>query len=921
MWFCTDHGVVRYDGFRMEVFDKSKSLPYDVIFKIYEDVSGCIWFYGYNGTLSWYSHKENKIVPYKYNHLLSKLNHGDFITLKDFAVDKNGTVCYGGLYRGATIDANGKLSYLKNKGFRNYTEFNDQWIFTGTFDRKYLAKNVIRIVFRSKKERYFRSSDYFPPSDDRPIYSFEMEKIGRQNMLVINDWLVDLDDKNNKTHVEGFTGMYCIDGDLWVSTLFGAYLYKKKNGKIDLRKFDGCYLKNQQITAVTKDREGGFWFSTLDDGIYYAANPEIVNWYPGSAKNQNTIYAINGFNNEVYYATAFGYYDLRSGTQILEKKRGLHTIGIWRNQVVLASHLTINRKERCVKRSWGFELDEFSDWTVDKYNNFYGIYVTLYKIDPKEEKLKISIDINSIYDPNKQNPHLYHSLVIDDKDRIYAGSSLGLFEVVNGKYKRVRLPALNQTKITGLAHHKNWGTIVATRGKGLIFLKDGKIVRRIEQKDGLLTNQLNTLYLDKDGTIYVGTNKGVSKIVRSSKGWIGIYNLTRLTGLLSSEINCIYSNSQGVYIGSRNGITLVPASYSWDNRPLEKQLQIQAVYANGKLLKTFKDFTEFNSSQKVIRFLLKTSNYKSQHQRPYLYRFRKSDPWSVGVSGELILINPAFETYELEVKYENELGAMGQPYTLAKFSMLPPFYSTWWFTGILFVIGLLSVFLFFRRRLKVIQNRNKIQRNMELLEQKALLAQMNPHFIFNSLNSIQSFLLYNENELAERYLLKLSKLIRLTLTNSRETEISIEKEIESLKMYLELEQMRFKNRFDFEFKITISNEDMLQLVPPMLIQPFVENSIIHGFKKLKEGGLIHISFLKIANGTLFVEVSDNGIGYENTLEKIDEEHKSYGTKITMERLSIFKQKYQEEFSYSIESLSDADGNATGTRVKMTIPVI
>ena len=140
-------------------------------------------------------------------------------------------------------------------------------------------------------------------------------------------------------------------------------------------------------------------------------------------------------------------------------------------------------------------------------------------------------------------------------------------------------------------------------------------------------------------------------------------------------------------------------------------------------------------------------------------------------------------------------------------------------------------------------------------------------------------------------------------------------------MYLELEQMRFKDRFDFEFEVTITNEDMLKLVPPMLIQPFVENSIIHGFRKLKEGGLIKISFLKIENGTLFLEVRDNGIGYENTLEKTDSEHKSYGTRITMERLNIFKQKYQEEFWYFIESLRDADGNVTGTRVKMTIPVI
>jgi LytS/YehU family sensor histidine kinase len=161
----------------------------------------------------------------------------------------------------------------------------------------------------------------------------------------------------------------------------------------------------------------------------------------------------------------------------------------------------------------------------------------------------------------------------------------------------------------------------------------------------------------------------------------------------------------------------------------------------------------------------------------------------------------------------------------------------------------------------------------------------------------------------------------MTLTNSRESEITIEKEIDVLRKYLELEQMRFKHRFDFDFELTISNKEMQKSIPPMLIQPFVENSVIHGFKSLKAGGLIKISFLKMENGILFAEVRDNGIGYQNTLEKDNTEHKSYGTRITTERLNLFKQKYQGEFMYSIESLVDPEGNVTGTIVRMTIPVI
>ena len=211
---------------------------------------------------------------------------------------------------------------------------------------------------------------------------------------------------------------------------------------------------------------------------------------------------------------------------------------------------------------------------------------------------------------------------------------------------------------------------------------------------------------------------------------------------------------------------------------------------------------------------------------------------------------------------------------------------------------------------------------MELLEQKALLAQMNPHFIFNALNSIQSFLLYNENELAERYLLKLSKLIRLTLTNSRETEITIQKEIESLQMYLELEQMRFKNRFEFHFEISLSKEELNRFVPPMLIQPFAENAILHGFKGLENGGRIDLNFKKIDGNKLIVEIIDNGVGY--TMKKSnaeDPDHKSYGTQITSERLSLFKEKYDTEFDYVIENLMSEKGESKGTKVKIIIPVL
>jgi hypothetical protein len=913
MWFCTDHGVVKYDGFRLHVFDKTNGLLDDVILSLYEDHLGRIWFFAYSGQLAYYSPKENKIISYKYNHLLAKVNHGDCNISKDIVVDKECNVYYSGLYKAVKIDVNGKLTHLETKGLRNFTEVNDKWLYEGTFVWKFIESKVIRIVSSSGKEKYYEHPD--------KIYTCDMVKVNNRNLIFVNDWVIDADNLNNKIKMVGFTGMFDVGGELWVTTLSGAYRYKKRD-EFHLSKPDGSYLKNQKITSVTKDHEGGYWFSTLDDGVYYTSNLDILHWVPSDAKNLNTIYDINGFGDQVYYASSFGYYNLKSGMEVFEKKGGSHRIGVWGNKLILSKDLTPLGKASFTKTNWGYESSLFMGWDIDQRNNFYSVGITLNKLNKLTKNGESIIDQSEVYNPSKYKPHFFRSLAIEPNGKMYVGSSVGLFKVKNKKFKRVKLPPdLNRIRVTGMVYHKYWGLIVATRGKGLFFLRNEKVVKRIQMKDGLISDQLNTIYMDKQGDIYIGTNKGISKIVKSKTHSITIFNLTRLTGLSSSEVSCIYVNKEGAYIGTRSGVTLIPASYSWDKHSLENQIRIQTIFSNGKQLQKIMDGMEFNASQKVIRFLLQTTNYKSLHERPYKYRFRNSDPWSFGYNGELILINPSFESYELEIQYENELGVWSKPNVIFHFSISPPFYSTWWFTGLIFVLTLIAGFLLFRNRLKVIQRRNKIQRNMDLLEQKALLAQMNPHFIFNALNSIQSFLLYNENELAERYLSKLSQLIRLTLTNSRETDITILKELDSLKMYLELEQMRFKNKFNFEIDVSVNKEELTRFIPPMLIQPFVENSIIHGFKGLENSGSIVVKFIEIKENKLKVEVVDNGVGYlSNKVNKDGSSHKSYGTQITSERLILFKERYQSAFDYSIEVLTDENDHSIGTKVKISIPV-
>jgi LytS/YehU family sensor histidine kinase len=201
-----------------------------------------------------------------------------------------------------------------------------------------------------------------------------------------------------------------------------------------------------------------------------------------------------------------------------------------------------------------------------------------------------------------------------------------------------------------------------------------------------------------------------------------------------------------------------------------------------------------------------------------------------------------------------------------------------------------------------------------------LRAQMNPHFIFNSLNSIQSFLIYEENEKAERYLLKFAQLIRQTLNNSRETYITIESEIDTLQRYLELEQMRFKDKFGFEITSGLSRETLNFGIPPMLIQPFVENAVLHGFRVVESGGKVEVRFESLQESCVLCIVEDNGVGRKATERRQEDGHKSFGTLITVERLEAFRNRYGDDFTIEVID-KEVAGKATGTKVILRIPVV
>jgi LytS/YehU family sensor histidine kinase len=180
--------------------------------------------------------------------------------------------------------------------------------------------------------------------------------------------------------------------------------------------------------------------------------------------------------------------------------------------------------------------------------------------------------------------------------------------------------------------------------------------------------------------------------------------------------------------------------------------------------------------------------------------------------------------------------------------------------------------------------------------------------------------LYEENENAERYLLRFARLIRQTLSNSRMTYITIQEEYETLKNYILLENMRFKQAFDFKIVCDFNQLPLHPCIPPMLIQPYVENAIIHGLPKRTSGAELLIHFYR-EGACLKVLIRDNGIGYtESKKNKRDTGHKSYGTQITEERLKSLRENRKDGFHVSISDADTSDAEFPGTQVILTIPI-
>ncbi len=505
----------------------------------------------------------------------------------------------------------------------------------------------------------------------------------------------------------------------------------------------------------------------------------------------------------------------------------------------------------------------------------------------------------------------------------YAKDRWQVMKELNG----VRLDSLRFSCFAAVNENEIWAGSLT---EGIFhFSKNG--VQRIPVQD-LQFAEIQSMAVASDGTLWVGTNKGVFEIRKGN-----VSNIIKLPYHADlNEQSCtpqsLLIQNEQLLAGTTAGLQVLHLNDYRTQRPPPRLIltDIKMFLGQNSSLPEYADdslrFTLVPADVRLpydLNFLSFNLTGLTAYQKENLqYRYRlsgQSDQWTLaGSRREAIFSNikPGHYTFEAEVsRFGEGWNPSGIKYT---FQILRPVWLRWWFITLsCLALGTLS-FIFIRDRLKRANQRLRLENALLDMERKALRLQMNPHFIFNALDSISSFIFKKDPEKAVRYLNNFAKLMRLTLESSMEHLHPVETEVSVLKNYLELEKLRFQGKFEYEIEVD-DEIDYDVGIPPMLIQPHVENAILHGLKPLEDSGQLDIRFI-IDEDLLVIEVEDNGIGRKRAKELHKrKDHRSMATQINRDRLRLLRVSMSEKVEITILDKVKESGEPAGTKVIIKLP--
>ncbi|MBC7850433.1 MAG: histidine kinase [Chitinophagaceae bacterium] len=476
-------------------------------------------------------------------------------------------------------------------------------------------------------------------------------------------------------------------------------------------------------------------------------------------------------------------------------------------------------------------------------------------------------------------------------------------------------------------------TWIATQGMGLLKCRfeNGRfrLVKKFDKTIGLPSDNSLSVLADKNDDIWLGDYMSISRISeRSSRDEIVTFN--EQDGLLSTYYQTLKLEQ------TRNGTvwgltTMGVFSFhpdSINNNRLAPILRFESVTASGtepaaNILNPTK--RDLSYDQNSIRFEYTAISLSDPFKIKYAYRLKEADSnWTFTNERTLNFSSLAPGTYTFQLKASNNSNVWTDAPLEYSFTIQPPFWKSVWFRLVGAAAIASGVLLLFKRRIRLVRDKAAIRQQMTELEGKALRAQMNPHFIFNSLNAIQKLIVVEDMEASYNYLSKFSKLLRLVLDNSDKNLISLSQELEMNKLYLELESLRFKKSFSYTIDLNQQTDPEIILIPSLLLQPFIENAIWHGLMHKEDDKKLLIHFSE-KDGHLITIIEDNGIGRERSAlikaQKLGAQYfNSKGTQLSEQRIKLLNTNDGRIAKVEFVDLKNHEQNSCGTRVIIQIPL-
>lgn len=908
IWICSDGGVTRYDGHYFKTFTRKDGLPDNVIFDFVEDAKGRIWFISHNSLLSYY--EKGQIVNYEYNNIIAEKTISIVSDYKQLIVQDGGTILYSlhkvGLLKISPegecenlLGSNNLLCFFDEPEYR-ISAFHFEAGAPGTpYDLLFKRKNTKRSLQKSSK--WLVRHRWLKPA------------VGNENLALINSRIVDIE--TGKTILEESQINHAAildDTTLWLCTLRGLVKYRLyPKGKVEYRQ---TYLEGIPISSIDQDLEGGYWIGSLTDGVYHVNSFDVEYCTKSEGLIENNVIRVSGNEKAEMLFSFVGYSQKLNGESVEFKGQKRETrCDLFKGYTVTASLIRdqskIRGNEICISNSKDLAVAE---------NYMYGVLNRIHRYSLVNGALMDDTLYDGFWDLSPSRQLKFTAVCALNDDLVLAGSNKGLFYPKDRKiYEYLEEKEYQSSSVSDIIVTQNFGLVVSTHDKGLLFIADRRVHKVIGENEGLLSDQVNCLHETSDGDLMIGTNHGVNFI--SSKDG-RIRTLSKSSGLRGGDVNAIGSDARYIYVGTRKGLYRVQKELFYRQR---KQIPSQVIpewvelnakrsnVGNGKLK------MDYNSSLLKVRF--RTINYTNQLNKAYQYRIivdGQTQNWIEIFSPEVTLVNPKGD-FILQVRYRLEETEWSNPFTLLNVRENIPFHARPFFW---MIIGILIVLLWFlviytiqkRKEQKLITESRIIG-----LEQRIQNARLNPHFIFNVLNSIQSFLLFNENKEAEEYLGKFSDLMRNVLSKSNKGVIALQDELQITKGYLELECLRYEERFDVKIENNIADKNVL--IPSLLIQPLAENAVFHGVSRSKSNQRILIEVKETERAdAVEVKMTNSGVMSAEQREQFEQSDDTHALGINRLRLrnynSMFKRR---DLGISIE----VDEHKRTTSIIVRLPLL